>query len=98
MANTKNVSSSVRSTRTRTPQRHPQQVAALQNLLTAFSDTLSNGYSDEAWVHAGRAYRRLAGYLFQADREILSTAWRNCYVDNNVDAVHRAVDQVRGRI
>lgn len=75
--------------------RHPQQIVALGNLLNQFVDTLSTGYSDEAWTQAGRSYRRLAGYLFPNEREVLATAWRNCYVDNNVEAVRQAAEQVR---
>lgn len=78
--------------------RHPQQVAALNNLLDQFRDALSNGYSDDAWVQVGRSYRRLSGYLLPNEREVLASAWRNCYVDHNVEAVRVAVDQVRSRM
>lgn len=78
--------------------RHPQQIAALNNLLSQFADNLSLGYSDEAWVQASHSMRRLSGYLFQPERETLATAWRNCYVDGDFDAVCRAVDQVRARL
>lgn len=80
------------------PNRAPQQVAAISNLLNAFVDTMSTGYSDEAWTQAGRAYRRLSGYLGQSERDILANAWRNCYVDQNADAVRQATDQVRARL
>lgn len=78
--------------------RHPQQVAALNNLLDQFRDGLANGYSDDAWVQVGRSYRRLSGYLFPTEREVLASAWRTCYVDHNVEAVRAAVDEVRSRL
>jgi hypothetical protein len=83
---------------TRQITRHPQQVAALNNLLNQLVENLSMGYSDEAWTQTSRSMRRLSGYLHQADREILATAWRNCYVDHSLDEIHSAVDKVRARL
>lgn len=75
--------------------RNEQQIAALNNLLSAFGKTLQDGYTDEAWVEASVAYRRLAGYLYPAEREVLGNAWSTMYVTNDSNVIREAIDSVR---
>lgn len=77
---------------------YPQQVAGVQNLLTQFFDNVKGGFSDQAWEQANFSMKRLSGFLYQTERDILGNAWSAFYVDENVEKLKAAVDIVRSRI
>lgn len=78
--------------------RHPQQVAALQNLLTQFYDNARVGYSDQSWTQTSLSMKRLSGFLCQTERDMLAKAWSDFYVDENVEKFRTAVEAVRSRV
>lgn len=78
--------------------RHPQDKVHLGNMLTAFQNYITNGFSNENWNQANKNYKWLSLQLFQGDRELLANAWRLAYVNSDVSEIISIVDSVRSRL
>lgn len=63
--------------------RNQHELSYILSQLNNFSNYLSQGYSDYTWTSIAKILHNLNDYLFQGEREILASIWRNAYINPN---------------